>query len=436
MHASMTRLLSIIAACFLITAVPGLAAAADVITGSIVMAREAIDTVTWGDGIHNLSQGWSIALFDTSGWFYGSAYSNNVDVFNAGRVDPATISNAEAFPYTSAAVQGFVGETIFFRGTNGYYGAWTIDEIRSPSHSGAGGSYLNGTWYFQANGTGNFVPGTNVNSFVTLNPLSATYRTLSDTTGCPAGFSGKFTFTGLLTNKSTSPSLLALKVRVTTLTNGNLLQDPRTNALLGGQGAIMPVPADGMYADGLLGPAEAANVPFVVCLKARQPFQLFVNVLGSSGTITVLPYLSNDYKYSIVPSGQGNGFEQPAFNDSSFSTGHAAFGTAGFPCPLDFTIRTYWPPNTDLLLRKQFKLDAIPQSMTIGVAIDNDVQVFVNGQDVSGGVRTHEGCATRDFFVFPVPTSILKRGNNLVAVRAIDRGSVAYVDIEIKATYP
>src|SRR5262249_5127478 len=43
--------------------------------------------------------------------------------------------------------------------------------------------------------------GFNVNSLVSFTPLSSTYRTLRDTTGCPAGFSGKFTFTALLTNK-------------------------------------------------------------------------------------------------------------------------------------------------------------------------------------------------------------------------------------------
>jgi hypothetical protein len=87
-------------------------------------------------------------------------------------------------------------------------------------------------------------------------------------------------------------------------------------------------------------------------------------------------------------------------------------------------------------LRKQFILDAIPQTLTISVAIDNDIQVFMNGQDVSGGVRIHEGCATRNTFFFNVPPSVLKAGSNLLAVRAIDRGSESYVDVQIQATYP
>ena len=82
-----------------------------------------------------------------------------------------------------------------------------------------------------------------------------------------------------------------------------------------------------------------------------------------------------------------------------------------------------------LLLRKRFTLDAIPQSLKVAVAIDNDVQVFVNGQDVSGGIRQHEGRPRRDSFVFTVPIGILNVGANLIAVRGVDRGGAAYADI-------
>ena len=69
-------------------------------------------------------------------------------------------------------------------------------------------------------------------------------------------------------------------VRVLTLTNGNVLLDPQTNAVLGGEGAEMQVPKAGQYADGLLSPGESVNVPFVLCLKTFQPFQFFVDVFG------------------------------------------------------------------------------------------------------------------------------------------------------------
>ena len=122
--------------------------------------------------------------------------------------------------------------------------------------------------------------GFNVNSNVTFTPLASTYRTSTNTTGCPPGFVGKFTFTALLTNKPDSPAMPGVTVRVQTLTNGNVLLDPQTNAVLGGEGAEMVVPKACQYADGLLSPGESVEVPFVLCLKTVQPFQFFVNMFG------------------------------------------------------------------------------------------------------------------------------------------------------------
>jgi hypothetical protein len=121
----------------------------------------------------------------------------------------------------------------------------------------------------------------NVDSLVTFSAQSSTYRTLNDTTGCPAGSAGKFTFTASLTNKPSSPSIADLSVRVATLTNGNVLLDAQTNAVLGGAGAVMPIPKQGMYSDGVLGPGELVDVPFIICLQTQQAFQFFVDVFAS-----------------------------------------------------------------------------------------------------------------------------------------------------------
>ena len=61
----------------------------------------------------------------------------------------------------------------------------------------------------------------------------------------------------------------------------------------------------------------------------------------------------------------------------------------------------------------------------------------MNGQDISGGLQVHEDCAVRDSFVFSVPESLLVfGGENLLAVRARDRGGISYVDVEIRADIP
>ncbi len=122
--------------------------------------------------------------------------------------------------------------------------------------------------------------GFNVNSLVTFTPLTATYRTLGDTVGCPAGFVGKFTFGALLTNNPGGPGIPDVVVHVLTLTNGNILLDPQTNAVLGGVGAVMKVSRMGQYVDGLLSSGEAVEVPFVLCLKTLQSFQFVVDVSG------------------------------------------------------------------------------------------------------------------------------------------------------------
>jgi len=131
--------------------------------------------------------------------------------------------------------------------------------------------------------------GSNVNANVTFTPVSSTYQTTTSTTGCPAGFSGKFTFTAVLTNKADSPAMPDLTVRVTNLSNltlsgprpaDSVLLDPQTGEVLGGQGAEMTVPQVGQYADGLLSPGESVDVPFVLCEKTFERFQLFVDVFG------------------------------------------------------------------------------------------------------------------------------------------------------------
>jgi hypothetical protein len=119
-----------------------------------------------------------------------------------------------------------------------------------------------------------------VNSLVTFVPLTSTYQTTSETTGCPGGFGGIFRFTARLTAKASSPALTDLRVQVQTLTNGNLLQNADGGP--GGVGATVTVPQADAFADGLLSPDEAVDVPFVVCLQQRSPFRFFVDVLGES----------------------------------------------------------------------------------------------------------------------------------------------------------
>jgi hypothetical protein len=174
----------------------------------------------------------------------------------------------------------------------------------------------------------------------------------------------------------------------------------------------------------------------------------------------VIPYLSPNYRYllasPLIPTMPADtaGFFNPGFNDAAFTTGGAAFGSGSVPgqaCPLDNTVVTKWnnivgggSDTTGMLLRKTFPWPAAGTGSTtllIGVAIDNDVQVYVNGTDVTSSVQGgslspdgfvhHEGCAADDSFIFSFSDALLVAGNNLLAVRARDRGVVAYVDARV-----
>jgi hypothetical protein len=81
-----------------------------------------------------------------------------------------------------------------------------------------------------------------------------------------------------VTNQITSPPVYDLMAQVTTLTNENLLQNADGGP--GGVGAFLTIPQLEQYSDGVLGPGEFVDVPFVICLKELSQFDFFVDVPG------------------------------------------------------------------------------------------------------------------------------------------------------------
>ena len=99
----------------------------------------------------------------------------------------------------------------------------------------------------------------------------------------------------------------------------------------------------------------------------------------------VISYGAGGYRYQVVQSGKGFGFEQPEFDDTAFTPGDAGFGTPGISCELNSgdAVNTTWELGTDILVRREFEVPPDTTDLVVNVAIDNDVQVFVNGHDVS-----------------------------------------------------
>ena len=131
-------------------------------------------------------------------------------------------------------------------------------------------------------------------------------------------------------------------------------------------------------------------------------------------------------------------------------------------CTLEFApnVDQVWNNNPSgnslFLLRKSFVLpNALQGSVQVGVAVDNDIRVFVDGTEITtsgstaaiggGGSPapftspfvTHDGCPQQDSYFFSIPASSLAQtanGTHLLAIEAQDRGSTAYVDARVFAT--
>ncbi len=137
-------------------------AGAVVLSGPLEGVPESRGLLVWGDGHNDLFQQWSAFHPDHGAWFYGSSYgTSNADVyFFPSLTDPTAIDDASNFPYATGPILAQEGGTVFFRGVNGYYGAWVIEDVypTEPSSSGPLTSrtpvaLLDGVWYFQDDGS-------------------------------------------------------------------------------------------------------------------------------------------------------------------------------------------------------------------------------------------------------------------------------------------
>jgi hypothetical protein len=150
----------------------------------------------------------------------------------------------------------------------------------------------------------------------------------------------------------------------------------------------------------------------------------------------ILSYQSPGYRYQVISQDAAPplGFEQLDFDDSSWNQGSAAFGFAGdldYGCPLQTTVRTLWPENTRLLVRRAISIPANATNVRVMVAVDNDVvDVFFNGTRISTPVQ-HEGCPSHDDLRFDVPQNLIQPGQNLVVYHLLDRGSETFFDTRI-----
>ena len=164
-------------------------------------------------------------------------------------------------------------------------------------------------------------------------------------------------------------------------------------------------------------------------------------------------YRATGYRYSFD---NVSGFQATGFDDSGWLQGNAAFGSGHVSpnnCTLtDSTVATTWAPGSGsypsyVQVRRKFLVPSgWTGSLKVAAAIDNDMRVWVNGNEITAsaggslsvdGYLTHENCATFDSFTFTADNSILsKGGENVIAVEGKDRGGTSFLDLRVYLPAP
>jgi len=139
---------------------------------------------------------------------------------------------------------------------------------------------------------------------------------------------------------------------------------------------------------------------------------------------TVLP----DAKHSAwngkyVTTKPATGWEKPKFNDATWKSGKAAFGT-----PNTSETTTAWT-SSEIWVRRQFELPEleIAADLYLIYSHDDDFELFLNGEEI-----VNTGNRAKSNVVLKLDKTLLNaNGKNTIAAHCFDRGGLAYVDFGI-----
>lgn len=118
-----------------------------------------------------------------------------------------------------------------------------------------------------------------------------------------------------------------------------------------------------------------------------------------------------------------SGFEQPAFNDSSWKRGQGGFGTEITPGAI---VRTVW--NTpEIWLRREIEIPARALSNPqLRIHHDEDVEVYLNGK-----LLLKRTGYTSSYILVPLDKKLLKPGKQTLAVHSKQTRGGQYIDVGI-----
>lgn len=151
----------------------------------------------------------------------------------------------------------------------------------------------------------------------------------------------------------------------------------------------------------------------------------------SKQTLTLLNTREQNWKYLIDQQPSGN-WTDVSYNDSSWRTGQAGFGSVG-------SQNTSWTGDyTSIWLRKSFQVSQSQMNtinqynmrLSLDIFYDQNPVVYLNGQEiysVSGWVN--------DYKTVELPmdvTDLLHTGTNVLAIKCVNEGGGAFIDSGLK----
>ncbi|MBI3864678.1 MAG: DUF1553 domain-containing protein, partial [Planctomycetia bacterium] len=133
-------------------------------------------------------------------------------------------------------------------------------------------------------------------------------------------------------------------------------------------------------------------------------------------------------EWSYTTSAPAGGWSNHSFDDSQWQHGPGGFGTAGTPGAV---VRTRW--NTkDIWLRKAFRVERVPERISIDLHHDDEIEIFLNGRLV----YEKQGylVAYQRIMLPPEAAQALVAGDNVLAVHCHQTTGGQYVDVGLAPT--
>ncbi|MED5586368.1 MAG: PSD1 and planctomycete cytochrome C domain-containing protein [Verrucomicrobiota bacterium] len=122
----------------------------------------------------------------------------------------------------------------------------------------------------------------------------------------------------------------------------------------------------------------------------------------------------------------GQGWQRKDFDDASWEIGQGGFGSRGTPHSI---VRTEWK-SPDIWMRKVFSIGKVPEQATLHIQHDEEATVYINGQKAAH--LTGFSTASADYTARKLDTALLKKGDNLIAIRCHQTGGGQFIDAGIR----